>query len=619
MAFRKLIVGGGLFGSKSDSSKTEVEASPKPVFGQSIFGGQTDSSKPLFGAIQGEGDSKPAFGQSIFGANTDSSPKPVFGQNVFGSKSTDTPKDLSAKPVFGQSNIFGSKTDTSVVQPVFGQSTMFSASKDTTPKTTVLGSSSNTNTDGNFFKSTGLDFASLASASPITPKIETLNSNNKVEFVGLTNNNSFSSFQKAKDKDNSNTDDGDNYVNVKIMTHILSLLLHSLQKLSCPLAKKMKQNCLVNALSFSDLMRKAKLGRKEAYRHMDDLNNTPRKTKHLYVEKAKDCLNKTLSLLQDPSIDNSHPLNSVVPQEIKNIQYSLKLTDDIESTKLMDNSSNSGESSMAMSSPRQSELENLCKQMATTLLAPFKDEMASMIKDAVNSMRDDVKEKLSSIVHVKDEMAFIKEKIIVMEENIKALNAKEKVKSSNAPSRDGDGDLTANVLDDLYIIEDEIQNQLYAANSTNIFGNYGQGSIPQPRLSMIPPAPQSTPTQNVNQNQMPGFPGHPMYNPAVHPAYYNNPMYAAKVMAEKQVLNQMGRGMLPYGLDQNLTMSPAMNQVPPNQMNMNQMPPNLNQIPPMPQSLESMSPNLYGLLNQQMPMNSTPTFRNQPPTYNTLE
>lgn len=277
----------------------------------------------------------------------------------------------------------------------------------------------------------------------------------------------------------------------------------------------------------------------KAYRHMDDITNTPRKTKLLYVEKARDCLNRTLSLLQDPSIDNSHPLNSVVPQELKNIQYSMKLTDDIESTKLMDNSSASlyedaeegsyatplltsssrirRDNSMSISSPRQSELENLCKQMAGTL-SFLKEEFVGTIKPEIVTLRED--------------MASMKEKITILEENLKTLSVKEKVKASNAPSRDGYTDLTANVLDDLYIMDDEIQNQLYAnINSTNIFGNYGQGNVPQPRLSMIPPAaPQSTPTQNVQ-----GFPGH-MYNPA---AYYNNPMYASKVMADKQVLNQM--------------------------------------------------------------------------------
>lgn len=74
--------------------------------------------------------------------------------------------------------------------------------------------------------------------------------------------------------------------------------------------------------------------------------------------------------------------------------------------------------------------------------------------------------------------------------------------------------------------------------------------------------------------------------------------------------------MLPYGLDQNLTLSPAMNQIPPNMSqitpNMNQIPPNMNQMPPTQQSMESMTPNLYGLLNQQMPMNSAPSFRNPP-------
>lgn len=211
----KPILGQNLFGAKTDSTKAEVEASPKPVFGQTLFGGVSES-KPLFGG-EVESSPKPVFGQSLFGSGVDSSPKPVFGQNIFGSKQDDSsiPTDLSSKPVFGQSaNIFNTKVENNS-KPVFGQTaSLFDGAKDITPKSTttnIFGSNANSNIENNLFKSSGIDFASLASASPITST--TLTANNKVEFVGLTNNNSFQSFQKAKDKDNSTTEDGDNYTN----------------------------------------------------------------------------------------------------------------------------------------------------------------------------------------------------------------------------------------------------------------------------------------------------------------------------------------------------------------------------------------------------------------------
>lgn len=211
------IFGQSLFGAKTDATKNDVETSPKPSFGQNLFGAKTDATKTdvetstkqnLFG---GQSESKPLFGQ--FGASADSSPKPVFGQNLFAAKAEDsaTPTDLSSKSVFGQSsNIFGLKNESNSATPVFGQTTSVFTGSNDVKKSSLFGSNTNTSSEGNFFKSSGVDFASLASASPFTPKIDTL-TNNKVEFVGLTNNNAFSSFQKAKSNDT--TEDGDSYTN----------------------------------------------------------------------------------------------------------------------------------------------------------------------------------------------------------------------------------------------------------------------------------------------------------------------------------------------------------------------------------------------------------------------
>lgn len=283
----------------------------------------------------------------------------------------------------------------------------------------------------------------------------------------------------------------------------------------------------------------------KAYRHMDEFTNTPRKAKHLHQEKSRECLTRTLALLKDPLIDNSHPLNSVVPQEIKNMQYSFKTSSDIESSKLLDSSNASlyedaedgqysphvtnhsshsrlrRENSGNNASPRQSELENLCKQMAGTL--NFLKEEFVGIKPEIMSMKEDI--------------ASMKVKINTLEENMKTMSVKEKSKKQN------DDDLQSNALEDLYGMEDDIQSQLYGANSTNIFGNYAQSPVPQPRLSMIPPV-NTTSTHNMTSNQMSALQNQ-LYNPMhAAAAYYNNPMYAAKLMAEKQVLNQMGEFLL---------------------------------------------------------------------------
>lgn len=270
----KPIFGQSVFGAKSDTSKTEVEekseviVSPKPVIVKSLFGNTSaetisnnEVGQSLFGNTSDKDTTpKSVFGQTLFGGQTNGKPEfnqlglfgkttPVFGQNIFGTKSEDpalsapqdlssksfssplTPQDLSnsstespattpnlnSKPLFGQStNIFGTKVESNSSQPVFGQaSSIFGAPKDltsnnTTSNSSVFGSSA-TNTNEITFKSTGLDFAQLASESTSIPKIETLNKDNKVEFVGLTNNNSFSSFQKARNKENSSINDSKEY------------------------------------------------------------------------------------------------------------------------------------------------------------------------------------------------------------------------------------------------------------------------------------------------------------------------------------------------------------------------------------------------------------------------
>lgn len=60
--------------------------------------------------------------------------------------------------------------------------------------------------------------------------------------------------------------------------------------------------------------------RAEAYKKLDDQGKTSKKAKLLNLEKTKGCLGETLMLLDDPQYKN-HPLHSIVPSEIKRLQY----------------------------------------------------------------------------------------------------------------------------------------------------------------------------------------------------------------------------------------------------------------------------------------------------------
>lgn len=61
--------------------------------------------------------------------------------------------------------------------------------------------------------------------------------------------------------------------------------------------------------------------RAEAFKKIEDgVKTAPPRTQHIHLEKSKTCLNDALTLLDDPLYKN-HPLHSIVPAEIKRIQY----------------------------------------------------------------------------------------------------------------------------------------------------------------------------------------------------------------------------------------------------------------------------------------------------------
>lgn len=197
--------GGFLFGSTGTD---------KPAFGQtssifggaktdkpSIFGGSTNTTssvfgaKPVFGAsaglfgstassalIKSENSADNASNKSIFGNSTQSAG--TGGNSIFGGSSTTTFESLAAAANNSNTPIFGSSTNKT---SLFGSIKTEPADSTTTPTATFADLSS---------KAGAVDFASLASKASTTTLTKSTEKPGPGGFIGLTNQDAFSSFMK---------------------------------------------------------------------------------------------------------------------------------------------------------------------------------------------------------------------------------------------------------------------------------------------------------------------------------------------------------------------------------------------------------------------------------------
>ncbi|XP_061398604.1 E3 SUMO-protein ligase RanBP2 [Musca vetustissima] len=361
----------------------------------------------------------------------------------------------------------------------------------------------------------------------------------------------------------------------------------------------------------------------EAYRKLDEASKTPKKSKRLYLDRASDCLNQTLALLKSSAhADPNHPLNSVIHDEIKRLQQSSNrfLSDsstnfspitghnnsstyeDAEADFYAENSIlppasilNSNRSrrdtlpSSAMLLQQNQELENLVKQMASNL---------TLQKDAiVDALKTELREVTKEINELKDKMANL-------EDAIKKVRI-----SSNPPSRDD----ASNVLDDLYIIEETLQQQMYPQqqqqqqtqqHQTN---QYGPGPVSGAPGNMLANSPFMTQQQRLqaaayNSPMFPPTPNYPLNFYGHAPPYMMAPQSGGP-QSLGAGRNAGLPGMPPY-------LDPT---VQPGGMNFN-MPPQSTPLLPPPNQPPNMTgatdpsrqSNLYNLL-QQPPVAMTPT------------
>lgn len=189
----------------------------------------------------------------------------------------------------------------------------------------------------------------------------------------------------------------------------------------------------------------------KAYRRMEESNQTPKKNKRIYVDKANEYLQQTLSLLDHPNVDQKHPLRGMVHTDIKQLQqhstsFNSSFTNGVP---YGDASFNESFSRQRRDAPSVSvdELEKLMKQLLETV---------TFVKDDVSNVR-------SRLDNIEDKICQIEEQV----------NKKQEANNVDAAG-----------LDEFLNMDDELQAHGFINNSS-IFPNYAQQRIHTPN-QMIP-------------------------------------------------------------------------------------------------------------------------------------
>lgn len=358
----------------------------------------------------------------------------------------------------------------------------------------------------------------------------------------------------------------------------------------------------------------------EAYRKLDEASKTPKKTKRMYLDHASECLNQTLALLKSSAhADPNHPLNSIIHSEIKRLQQTSAryLNDSNTNFSPITGNNNSStyedaeadfyaENSMlppaSMANSTRSRRETLS---ATATMPSHNQEMENLVKQMANTLtmlKDEIMDKLKpELQNVTKEISTLKDKISNLEESVRKVRI-----SSNPPSRDD----ASNVLDDLYIIEDTLQQQLYQQQQqTSTTGHMGATNGPNMMTNSPFMCQQQRLQATYNNPMFPPTPNYPLN-------YYGHPNQPNPYIMTPQPpapgINQRPGTLpsLPY-LDPTVP-------VPPAAMNFNMpvtstplLPPPT--LPPTGMGVDANRPsNLYNLL-QQPPVSMSPSVTNLAP------
>lgn len=161
----------------------------------------------------------------------------------------------------------------------------------------------------------------------------------------------------------------------------------------------------------------------EAYKKLDESGKTPKKSKKLYAEKARENLMETLALLENnENYDKNNPLRIRVEKDLKRLQYDLSTSfnDDLDFHNASQNGYNDEEifHNASSSSFRGRSIPNYTEKF---------NEVESLIRklsDLVISVRDDVLCTRNDITSLRDELLNIRGDITDLNVNKDATTAK---------------------------------------------------------------------------------------------------------------------------------------------------------------------------------------------------
>lgn len=248
----------------------------------------------------------------------------------------------------------------------------------------------------------------------------------------------------------------------------------------------------------------------EAYRKLENSVNTPKKSKRVYIEKAKDCLQQTLALLEYPHVDKNHALKSIVHEDIKQVQQLLSSAFDTNSS---------------FTNGNQQWTDELNDSIVSTRVrrsGSHPPQQQQQQQQNVNELTLLMNKMMETLNIVQDDVVSMRAKLINIEEH---LNKKQETQS-----------VDPTVLDDYFIMDEELNQSAY---NPAMYPNFQQQQRMHTPNHMIPSQMQMNP-QALNYSFY-----NSAYQMGINP--YNVPYVAQQ---QHQQLPQQIRNIVPQYPDQ---------------------------------------------------------------------
>ncbi|XP_070509299.1 E3 SUMO-protein ligase RanBP2 [Chironomus tepperi] len=171
--------------------------------------------------------------------------------------------------------------------------------------------------------------------------------------------------------------------------------------------------------------------RSEAYRKLDELGKSPRKAKKFYIEKARESLIETLSLLdKNENIYKDNPLRMRVEKDLKKLQYDLSTSFSNNEELDFQNTSQNGYADDEIFHNASSSSFRGRRDFSTYTTATYNEKLAEIesltrkLNDIMISVKDDILSVRNDITSLKDDVLNIRGDITDLNVNKDATTSK---------------------------------------------------------------------------------------------------------------------------------------------------------------------------------------------------